>query len=129
MLTALFWIAFGALVILALAGWARAGARSNETRKLRDERTDLQLRVASLEEQLAAAGRQTLASGAADSLFASLLAGGVPRETKERDEDGYLLCTGCHRRRTQGQSAVQGCGDCYWLNYGEPAAAPQPEAR
>lgn len=127
MLTALFWLAFGALVILALAGWAFGAAKLAETRRLRQGRADLLVQVASLEEQLAAAGRQAVAAGAADNLLASLLAGDVPRETKERDEDGYLLCTGCRQRRQRGQKPVQGCGDCRWLNDGEPTDELRPE--
>ena len=40
------------------------------------------------------------------------------RKLAERDEDGYLLCTHCRRERSAGRKAVQGSGDCRWLNDG-----------
>lgn len=92
MLTALFWLAFGALVILALVGWGVAGARTVDVRKLRAERADRDLRIASLEDKVAAADRQLAASGAADVLFARLLADGpsVSRGT-QTDGDGVVI--------------------------------------
>ncbi len=37
----------------------------------------------------------------------------------EANADGYLLCTHCRRERSAGRKAVQGCGDCRWLNNDE----------
>lgn len=90
MLTALFWIAFGAAVVAAIVGWVVAGdhraERDAQARRFAEERRELQTRIESLTDQLAAADRAAIASAAADGLFADLLAAGVPRGTKTDGE-------------------------------------------